>query len=80
MNSSFQVGDRIEACESMSWTIDEHEDYPLIVQQGDCGTIFQITDEVLYIDWNKDRFKHIPRRINLLYFDWETPSIQVTDE
>lgn len=80
MKDSFQVGDRVEACELMSWTIDEHEDYPLIVQQGDRGILFQISGEVLYIRWDKDQIKHIPRCINLLYFDWKTPSIRIVDE
>jgi hypothetical protein len=80
MKSSFQIGDRIEACQLISWTLDEYEDHPLIVQQGDRGLICQITNEVIYIDWDKDQFKRIPRCINLLYFNEKNPSIRVVDK
>ena len=80
MKRSFQKGDRIEACQLISWTIGEHDDYPLVVYQGDCGSIYQIIDETIYINWDKDRFIHIPRCINLLYFDEKNPSIRVINK
>ena len=80
MNGSFLIGDRVEACTLMSWTVNEHEDCPLVVQPGDLGTISQVTAEALHIYWDKDAAQHIPRCINLLYFDWEDPSVRVIDE
>lgn len=62
---SFQVGDRVEACQLLSWTVDEFEDFPLIVQEGERGKITGIESEIVYIDWDKDRFKHMPKCINL---------------
>ena len=80
MDKSFQVGDRVEACRLLSWTVDEHDDCPLVVQQGDRGTILLVSDEALYINWDKDPVKHIPRCINLQFFDWEAPSVRVCVE
>jgi len=75
MNGVFQEGDRVEACKLLSWTVEEFEDYPLIVQEGGQGTIVEMTGDRVYIHWDKDRFKHMPKCIILSH--WEVPPIRV---
>jgi len=55
-----QSGNRVEATKLHSWTVEEFDDYPLIVEPGDQGSVDEILDEEksVYVTWDKDEFPH----------------------
>ena len=66
MSHQFKVGDRIVSKQIYSWTVEEFDDFPLIVYPGDVGIVVHIDydREVIYIEWDKDKFKHISKVIS----------------
>ena len=76
MESDFQAGDRIIARQLLSWTLYEFDDYPLVVQRGERGTIDRVErdGEDIWIVWDKDQHKEIPKGITLS--NWKLPPIK----
>jgi len=64
---SLAVGQRLMAINRISWTVDEFEDYPLIIESGDEGVVKIIykDDGVIQVEWDKDSFKRRPKTLNL---------------
>jgi len=61
------VGDRIEATSLISYTLDEFEDNPLIVESGGQGTVTTVDEAsgVILVDWDNDQSKNIKKAINV---------------
>lgn len=55
---ALQPGNRIEATKLHSWTVEEFDDYSLIVEPGDQGLVGEILDEEesVHVTWDKDEF------------------------
>lgn len=56
-----RVGERVEATRTISWTIDEFQDYPLVVQLGDRGIVTEVNHRTkhIWVKWDDDKFKHM---------------------
>jgi len=63
-----QTGDRLMALRRISWTLDEFDDYPLIVESGDWATVISVKHSQgrIIVEWDKDEFKHLPKLLNLM--------------
>lgn len=55
---ALQPGNRVEATKLHSWTVEEFDDFPLIVEPGDQGLVDEISDEEKSVrtTWDKDEF------------------------
>jgi hypothetical protein len=62
-----RVGQRIEAIRMISWTVEEFEDYPLVVQSGNRGTITEVDESQrrVCVEWDDDEFKHMRKCLSL---------------
>jgi len=62
----FKEGDRVMTTESHEWTIDECQDYPLIVSSGDMATIVEININAQQIEllWDKDTCPRLKKIIS----------------
>lgn len=65
---TIQVGSRVAATRQISWTLEEFDDYPLVVVRDDEGTVTQIDqpEHRAFIEWDKDRFKRMRKSVHLL--------------
>lgn len=63
---SLGPGDRVEATKFHSWTVEQFDDYPLIVKPGDQGQIDEVLsdEECVYITWDKDGFPHMRKSVS----------------
>lgn len=63
---ALQLGNRVESTKLHSWTIEEFDDYPLIVESGDRGLVNEILDEEkkVYITWDKDAFRNMRKSLS----------------
>lgn len=75
---ALQLGNRVEATKLHSWTVEEFDDYPLIVEPGDQGLVSEILDEEesVHITWDKDEF---PQKKKSLSFQ-EALTLKKIDE
>lgn len=60
-----EVGRKIEATKLISYTLDEFEDNPLVLQPGDQGTVTLVNPEknAIEVEWNNDPNKHLKKAI-----------------
>lgn len=65
MASEFKVGDRVRARYTLSWTLNHYEDYPLVVEKGELGTITRIVENLVYIEWDNDMYKKMLKCLDL---------------
>ena len=63
---ALQTGDRVEATKLHSWTVEEFDDYPFIVEPGDQGLVGDILDEEesVHITWDKDESPHVKKSLS----------------
>ncbi|HUS60293.1 MAG TPA: hypothetical protein VMX76_02845 [Nevskiaceae bacterium] len=63
---SLQPKDRVEATKLHSWTVEQFDDYPLIIEPGNQGVVDEILDEeeCVYITWDKDKFSHMRKSLS----------------
>ncbi len=63
---SLEPGDEVEATKLLSWTVEQFDDYPLIVEPGDRGVIDEIVDEeeYVYVTWENDKFSHMRKSMS----------------
>ncbi len=59
------VGSRIEAMKMISYTLDEFEDNPLIIEAGGQGTVTSVDEAsgVILVDWDNDQSKDLKKAI-----------------
>lgn len=62
----FKVGDRVMTTHTHEWTIDECQDYPLIVSSGDMATIVDIDINAQQVEllWDKDTCPRLKKFIS----------------
>ena len=65
---SFGVGEKVQSTKLFSWTVDEFEDFPLVVEPGQTGIVKEILDKhkIIYVAWDNDEY---PERIKSLTFE-----------
>jgi len=63
---SLQPKDRVKATKLHSWTLDQFDDYPLIIKPGDQGVVNEILDEkeCIYVTWDKDEFSNMRKSLS----------------
>lgn len=68
---TIQEEDKVVATRQISWTLYEFDDYPLVVSEGDQGTVTRVErdNNRVQIEWDGDSFKRLPK---VLYFHPET--------
>lgn len=62
-----KVGQRVEATQLISYTVEEFDDYPLVLQPGERGTIakYDPKEKRTWIDWDNDQFKHMAKSVGI---------------
>lgn len=66
-NALPNVGARIEATRMISYTLDEFEDNPLVLQPGDQGTIVSVDAKkgIADVEWDSDSRKDIKKAVSV---------------
>jgi DNA primase catalytic subunit len=51
----------------VSWTVGEFQDYPLVVQSGNRGTIVEVDESQrrVCVEWDDDEFKRMKKYLSL---------------
>lgn len=68
MSDMPEVGQRIEAVELLSWTLDEFEDQPLVIYPGGQGTVSKVFHEekAVRIVWDEDQHQAVHKLLTLV--------------
>ena len=63
---NFKIGDHLLAKQMHSWTLDEFDDYPLVVYPNDRGVVVDIDykQELIYVKWEKDEFSRMKKAMS----------------
>ena len=65
--STIKKGDRLMALRRISWTVEEFDDYPLVVESGDTATVTFVQDGEgkIGVQFDKDEYPEISKSLNL---------------
>jgi len=62
---TIKSGQRVMALRTLSWTLGRFDDYPLVINSGDEGTIKNLEGSQVLIEWDKDEFKSMAKALNI---------------